>query len=179
MEYSKKINMEGAIFFSTKYGSTEQYAKWIGEASGLPVFEVHKTEVDLSKYDFLVLGSPIIYYKPIIHKWIKRNIESIEKKQIIFFSVSGASAGPKLDRWIANSLPKSFVSKMRHVALQGRQIPSELRLFDRIMLKIAGYTNKDPVAKKQELQGFDFMNISSIEPILQLIQEFQGTKVHT
>jgi len=68
---------------------------------------------------------------------------------------------------------------MRHVALQGRQIPSELRLFDRIMLKIAGYTNKDPVAKKQELQGFDFMNISSIEPILQLIQEFQGTEVHT
>lgn len=81
--------MEGAIFFSTKYGSTEQYAKWIGEASGLPVFEVHKTEVDLSKYDFLVLGSPIIYYKPIIHKWIKRNIESIEKKQIIFFSFLG------------------------------------------------------------------------------------------
>ena len=64
--------MNGAIFFSTKYGSTAQYAKWIGEATGLPVFNVKDSKADPSKYDFLILGSPVIYYKLIIHKWVKK-----------------------------------------------------------------------------------------------------------
>ena len=55
--------MKGAIFFSTKYGSTAQYANWIGEATGLPVFNVKDADADLSTYDFLILGSPILYYK--------------------------------------------------------------------------------------------------------------------
>jgi hypothetical protein len=30
--------MKGAIFFSSKYGSTGEYAIWLGLATGLPVF---------------------------------------------------------------------------------------------------------------------------------------------
>jgi len=30
--------MNGAIFYSTKYGSTAQYAQWISEATGPPAF---------------------------------------------------------------------------------------------------------------------------------------------
>ena len=52
--------MKGAIFFSSKYGSTEQYAHWIGEATGLPVFNVKDETADPGNYDFLILGSPII-----------------------------------------------------------------------------------------------------------------------
>lgn len=169
--------MNGAIFFSTRYGSTAQYAKWIGEASGLPVFNVKNAEADPAKYDFLILGSPVIYYKLIIHKWVKRHLAILNCKPIIFFSVSGAPAGPKLDGWIADSLPGDFISNVHHVVLRGRQIPEELTWYDRIMLKIAGLTNKDREAGKQETQGFDFMDKSGIEPILKLIQQFQLSEV--
>ncbi len=169
--------MTGAIFYSSKYGSTEQYANWIGEATGLPVFNVKDANIDPSKYDFLILGSPIIYYKLSIRKWVKRHLVSIDSKPIIFFSVSGAPAGPKLDGWIADSLPENFISKMNHVALRGRQIPEELTWYDRMMLKIGALTNKDPEARKQELKGFDFMDKSSIEPILKLAQQFQLSEV--
>lgn len=171
--------MNGAIFFSTKYGSTAQYANWIGEATGLPVFNVKDADADLSKYDFLLLGSPIIYYKLSIHKWVKRHLASIENKPIIFFSVSGAGAGPKLDGWISDSLSENFISKMNHVALRGRQIPEQLTWYDRIMLKIGALTNKDPEARKEELEGFDFMDKSSIEPILKLVEQFQLSEVLT
>ena len=171
--------MKGAIFFSTKYGSTAQYANWIGEATGLPVFNVKDADADLSTYDFLILGSPIIYYKLSIHKWVKRHLASIENKPIIFFSVSGAGAGPKLDGWIVDSLPENFISKMNHIALRGRQIPEQLTLYDRMMLKIGGLTNKDPQARKEELEGFDYMDKSSIEPILKLVEQFQLSEVLT
>jgi len=171
--------MTGAIFFSSKYGSTAQYAKWIGEATDLPVFNVKDANSDLSKYDFLILGSPIIYYKLSIHKWVKKHLVSLSNKPIIFFSVSGAPAGTKLDGWIANSLPENFISKMHHVALRGRQIPEQLTWYDRMMLKIGGLANKDPEARKEELEGFDYMDKSSIEPILKLVQQFQLSEVQS
>jgi menaquinone-dependent protoporphyrinogen IX oxidase len=169
--------MDGAIFFSSKYGSTAQYANWIGQATGLPVYDVKYNNTDLSEYDFLILGSPIIYYKLTIHKWVKKHLAKLADKPIIFFSVSGAGAGSRLDGWIADSLPKDFISRMHHVALRGRQIPEQLSFYDRMMLKIAGMANKDPVARKQELEGFDFMDKSSIAPILKLVGQFQLSKV--
>jgi hypothetical protein len=44
--------MKGAIFFSSKYGSTAQYANWIGEATGLPVFDVKDAKADASNCCF-------------------------------------------------------------------------------------------------------------------------------
>ena len=84
--------MKGAIFFSSKYGSTAQYAQWIAEATGLPTFDIGKARARLSEYDFLVLGSPIIYYRLIFHKWVKANLATIMNKPTILFSVSGAGA---------------------------------------------------------------------------------------
>ena len=169
--------MNGAIFFSSKYGSTEQYANWIGEATGLSVFDVKDENVDPTQYDFLVLGSPIIYYRLLIRKWVKRHLANIENKTIIFFSVSGAPAGDKLNGWIADSLPKYFISKMNHVVLRGRQIPEELTFFDRMMLKIAALANKNSKARKQEFEGFDFMDKSSIEPIVRQVKQFQQSDI--
>ena len=169
--------MKGAIFFSSKYGSTAQYANWIGQATGLPVYDVKYNNADLAKYDFLILGSPIIYYKLTIHKWVKKHLAKLADKPIIFFSVSGAGAGSKLDGWIADSLPENFISRMYHVALRGRQIPKQLSWYDWTMLKIAALANKDPVARKQEFEGFDFMDKASIAPILKLVGQFQLSKV--
>lgn len=169
--------MKGAIFFSSKYGSTAEYANWIAEASGLPVFNVKDGKADPSKYDFLILGSPIIYYKLSIHKWVKKHLSVIGDKPVIFFSVSGSGAGPKLEGWIGDSLPQSLISKMKHVALRGRQIPSELTRFDRTMLIIAGLFNPDRAAGKEELKGFDYMDKKSIEPILERIRQFEHSEV--
>ena len=51
--------MNGAIFFSSKYGGTAQYANWISERTGLPVFDTKDANADPVQYDFLVLSSPI------------------------------------------------------------------------------------------------------------------------
>ena len=165
--------MKGAIIFSTMYGSTAQYAEWIGAATGLRVFNTKDANVDLSKYDFLVIGSPIIYHKVFHRKRIRKYLAEVEKKPVLFFTVSGAPAGSKLDGWIADSLPQHLISKIHHVALRGRQNPKELRWWDRLMLIIGSMKNPDPVASKEELEGFNFMDQSSIEPIVEWVQLIQ------
>lgn len=168
------FDMTGAIFFSGKYGSTAQYANWIGEATGLPVLDVNDSNTDPSKYDFLILGSSVMIYKLTIRKWVKRNLAGIKNKPIILFTVSGAPSGPKLDAWIAESLPANLTPQMEHVALPGRMDPKEINWWARLVLKIGAWKNDDPEAKKQELEGFDFMEKSSIEPIKGLVQQFQA-----
>lgn len=168
--------MDGAIFFATKYGSTAQYAEWISAATGLPAFDVKTSKVDPLGYDFLVLGSAVIYFKPIIHQWVKRHLAGIEKKPVVLFTVSGAPAGPKLDRWIAKNLPQSLVMRMQHIALRGRQIPGELALFDRVMLSIAGLMNPDRKVAQEEMLGFDYMDKTSIGPVVERVGLLQSAK---
>lgn len=166
--------MTGAIFFSGKYGSTAQYAKWIGEATGLPVFDVNDANADPSKYDFLILGSSVIIYKLTIRKWVKRNLANIENKPVVLFTVSGAPSGPKLDAWVADSLPENLTSKMEHVALRGRLDPKKVSWWVRLVLKIGAWKNDDPEAKREELEGFDFMDKSCVAPIKGLVQQLQA-----
>ena len=168
--------MNGAIFFSGQHGSTAQYAEWIGEATGLPVFNVNDTDVDPSKYDFLVLGSSVIVYKLTIRKWVHSKLAGIKGKPIILFTVSGARAGSKLDAWIADSLPGSLVATIKHVALGGRMNPKDLSWWLRMVLRIGAWRNKNPEDKKQELEGFDFMDKTGIEPILKLVRQRQSTE---
>jgi len=165
--------LKGAIFYASRYGSTAQYAQWIAEAASLPAYDLEETDVTLAEIDFLALGSPVIYHKLMFHRWVKRNLDDILALPTVFFSVSGAGAGPKLDSWMADSLPAAFVSHATHVALPGRQDPDELSRFDRIMLIIGGLMNPDRKAAKDEMHGFDSMDKASIRPIVEKIRELQ------
>jgi menaquinone-dependent protoporphyrinogen IX oxidase len=166
--------VNGAIFFSGQYGSTAQYANWIGEATGLPVFDVKDANADPSKYEFLILGSSVIVYRLTIRKWVKANRARIENKPTILFTVSGAPAGPKLDGWVAASLPQTLLTQMEHVALRGRLNHAEISWWIRMILKMGAWMNTDPQARREELEGFDYVDKSNIEPILQLAEQLRS-----
>jgi menaquinone-dependent protoporphyrinogen IX oxidase len=163
--------MGGAIYFSGQYGSTAQYAKWIGEATGLPVFDLRSRSPNPSEYDFLILGSSVIVFKMTIRKWVEKNLLVLMSKPVILFTVSGAGPGPKLDGWINECLHERFVSHAKHVGLRGRMDPEAMSWRHRMIQIIGAWKNKDPIAKKEELEGFDFMDKSSIEPIVEWIKE--------
>tara|TARA_R110002072_G_scaffold52397_4_gene139674 strand:- start:1640 stop:2029 length:390 start_codon:yes stop_codon:yes gene_type:complete len=127
--------MNGAVLYAAKYGSTAEYADWIGEATGLPVFNVRSDNVDPESYDFLILATPVIYYKPFITDWVRENLSKLEGKPIVIVTVSGTPSGPKLDACVGDSLPADFVTNATHVALRGRQTPAELTWYDRAMLR--------------------------------------------
>lgn len=169
--------MNGAIFFSGKYGSTEQYANWIGDATGFPVFDIKDPNADPSKYEYLVLGSSIHYFKLSNRKWVSTNLPMLKGRSKILFSVSGAGPSAKLNRWVVNSLPSKLFSQMEHVALGGRLDHSKVSWWIRLMLWIGSLINPDPSASKEERYGFDHVDKDSIEPILELVRQFKQSKV--
>ena len=162
--------MNGAIFYATRYGSTGDYARWIAEATGLPAHDIDGSVTALEDYDFLVLGSPVIYHKLLFSDWVSRHLDVIMQRPVILFTVAGAPAGKKLDGWIAASLPQPLIDHARHFALRGRQNPKDLTWFDRIMLIIGGLKNRDKQAAREELHGFDYMDRDSIQPVVDFIE---------
>lgn len=166
--------MNGAIFYASRYGSTREYAQWIAEATGLPAYHVDAPDADPAAFDFLVLGSPVIYYKVIFSDWVERHLDTLQSKPIVLFTVSGAPAGERLNGWIADSMPQSLTKKMHHFALRGRQIRSDLNWYDWTMLTIVGLMNPNRQAAREERQGFDYMDRDSIQPIVDLIKDLQS-----
>ena len=173
-EQLRALGVKGAILYATKYGSTAEYADWIGEATGLPVWNVRTADVDPEEYDFLVLATPVIYYKLLITDWVQKNLPKLQGKPIVMVTVSGAPPGPKLDAWVGESLPAEFIANATHVALRGRQVPGDLTWYDRAMLIIAAWKNPDPVASQEELKGFDYMDKDSIAPVVALTNEYKS-----
>lgn len=169
--------MKGAIFFSGKYGSTEQYAKWIGEATGLPIFHINDSTADPAEYDFLILGSSILYFKLSIRKWAMGNLDKLKGRSKILFSVSGAGPSDKLNTWVAGSLPQPLYSQMKHVALGGRLDHSKISWWLRKILWVGSLFNPDPAAGREERNGFDHMDKSGIEPIVRQIKLYQQKEV--
>jgi len=165
--------MKGAIFYSGQYGSTAQYADWISAETGLPVFNVKDREADPSRYDFLVLGSSVITFNLTNKKLVARHLDDIGDKPVILFTVSGASAGEKLTGWVKSSLPESFVNQAHHVALRGRMDPGSMPWWTRLILRIGAMMNKDPQSRKDELEGFDYMERETIAPIVERIKNWQ------
>ena len=169
--------MKGAIFFSGKYGSTHEYANWIAEATGLQVFDISKSDVNPFKFDYVVLGSSIIYFRLSMKKWLYANKNFLVGKPIVLFSVSGAPAGKKLNNWVRNSIPKSLKAGIEHFSLRGRLDHSKVAWPIRLSLKIGAFFNRDPDASKDERYGFDYVDRNTIDPIVARINEIQTNAV--
>ncbi|MEL6866793.1 MAG: flavodoxin domain-containing protein [Bacteroidota bacterium] len=168
--------MNGAIFYSGKYGSTKQYAEWISEATALPVFDINKDNTDLTKFDFLVLGSSVLYFKLSNRHWVKKNFAKLNGRVKILFSVSGAGPSERLNTWVSNSYPVELLSQVEHIGLRGKLDHSKISWPVKLMLWIGSLFNSNREASKDERYGFDYMDKSSIEPIVKRIKELQAEK---
>ena len=84
--------MSGIIYYKTKYGSTEEYAKWLSEDVG---FEL-KNLADgpkIGSEQFVVIGSSLMMGKVTAASWIKKNWDKLKDKKLVFFCVGGSRIG--------------------------------------------------------------------------------------
>lgn len=170
--------MKAAIIYSGKFGSTRQYAQWLGEVTGLPVFDIRKEPPEPWFYDLLILGTSVIVGKPTISGWIKKNWHQLRGRKLLLFSVSGTAPGhPDLPIWMYRHLGEGIMGNLKYLPLRGSLKLSELPWWVRLILKVAAKVTKDPDAKKRMSVGFDHTNRNSLEPIFKWYREQTRTEV--
>lgn len=162
--------MKAAIFYTGKYGSTKQYAEWLGEATDLPVYDLNREVPDPAVYDTLILGSSIIVTAPTIKKWLFAHWEELKGKKLLLFTVSGTAPGHSdLILWLNKHLTEEMIWNMQYEPLRGRMNPKELPWHIRTLLRLASRFEKDPEARNRMKNGFDYMDRDSLIPILEWI----------
>lgn len=167
--------MKGIIIYKGKYGSTKQYAEWLGEELDLPVAPA--TEISgeqLTPYDFLILGTSVYIGKLQITKWLKKNLLFIKSKKIFLFQVAGTPPGEKEKRQAYNlsCMPGELVSQCEFYFLTGRMIRSKLSWMDRFMLKMGSRLAKDPEDRKTMLTDYDDVKKENILAIVTAVRKF-------
>ena len=168
--------MEGVVIYKSKYGATEQYARWIGSALKLPVIKAGEfVSSELSKYDFVILGSSVYIGKLFMKKWLKKNLSALLNKKVFLFVVSGTPLNQKakLDGYVAASLPREAINRTDIHFLPGRLEIKKLSGFDRFMIKMTARLSKYADAKDQMITGYDRVNQQNITDLIKSVIKFQ------
>ena len=167
--------MKGVIIFKGKYGATWQYADWLASALNVPAMKIDQvTGENLSKYDFLVIGSSVYIGKLLIKDWLKQNLASIQNKKIFLFIVCGTAPGEKdkLNKIAEDNIPGEIRNKSAVYFLHGQMIKKNLTWSDRFMLRLGSLLARNPEDRKNMWEDFNDVKKENILPLIQTIKTY-------
>ena len=159
--------MNGLIIYEKKYGSTRQYAEWLGEEMGIPVTRAVETGPgEISEAEFLIVGTPVYYGKLRIKKWLQINAEALKGKSVYLFIVCGSKNKSEHEKIVADNIPAKVKDNIKVFFLRGRLIHSRLNFIDRIAMKLRVKAEKDPVVREQMGNDLDEVKRENLEEVL-------------
>ena len=166
------------VAYESRYGSTRQYAEWIGEALKADVRRAGDVkQVDLLKYDSVVVGGYARMGRFVGAEFVARHWEALkEKKDLLIFSCSGMPTDSvRANEFFEKSFRGEIREKARYFPLPGRLgrlnfSDSVMMLFPKLFMRLSvlmgNDTYKDALAL---LKGFDRMDKSKIRPIVEAL----------
>ena len=112
--------MSGTVYYKTKYGSTEDYAKWLSEDLGFELKDIKKRP-KVGPEDIIVIGTSLMMGKVTAAGWIEKNWDRMKDKRVVLFSVGTSKTGSQERVDIMNrSLSKEMIDGMKIFHLPGR-----------------------------------------------------------
>jgi menaquinone-dependent protoporphyrinogen IX oxidase len=148
------------IVYKTKYGSTEEYAKWLAEDLGIQKINVE--EIDLNKlgnYSNIILMSCTYMTQIKIAGFLKENWDRLKAKDLLLVAVGMVPADSQASRQSFEQLPEEMQKKMDCIKIPGRIGKEKLNFFEKLILKLkSGEGDPDQVKKEHLEQVKDYIN---------------------
>ena len=93
--------MKSIVVYESRYGSTERYAKWIGEELNCKVSKIKDVSIDeLLNYDNIVFGGWLEAGKIKGIKDISKNYQKLKNKNLIIYYVGLSIINDEMQREI-------------------------------------------------------------------------------
>lgn len=173
--------MKGIILYKTQYGSTEQYAQWLSEDTGLQALPLEEANIENTKgCDFIIIGSHIKIGHIKAADWIKTHWNWLKDKKLLLYSVSGSYADRKQQREILEmSLPEDILADFEYYPLPGKLDKSKLNFLDRIIVFLGSKAVPDEEAKDRMAHGFDYVDHHHLDQLKKVVKRLmkKGAKV--
>ncbi|WP_343348587.1 flavodoxin domain-containing protein [Terrisporobacter petrolearius] len=173
--------MKSIVVYESKYGSTERYAKWIGEELDSKVSKIEDiSTVDLLNYDNIIFGGWLHAGTIKGFKNIYKDIDKFKSKNLIVFYV-GLSI---MDEKIYEEVKKNNfhdVDNIKQFYLRGAFNYNNLNISDKLMMnvfkRILKKQKEDEMDEntKGMLDAYvtpvDFTDKENIKPIIKSVKE--------
>lgn len=162
-----------AVVYQSKYGSTEQYARWIHGEVKSDLVRLNKNGVPpLESYDTIVFGGSIRMGKVEVAKMIEKYWEYFEGKKLAIFVVGAAETDdPEFQESFENSISSSVREKIAYFPLRGRSLYKQLDLLDKALMRVATLVVRDEQKKREMMTDIDGVERENIGPIVEYLKE--------
>lgn len=127
----------GIILYSSKYGATRKYAKWLSESTGFDIMQTKKASVsDIMKYDTVILGGGIYASGIAGLSFLKKNIRHIKDKKIAVFCVGASPYDEKAYNEIYTHNFKNSLSGIKCFYCRGAWDENSMSFADRTLCRM-------------------------------------------
>ncbi len=162
--------MRGVIIYRSTYGSTKQYAEWIREETGFPLFDSRDRSIPWDT-DTIVVGCPVIAFKPLLSGWIQKHSDKLRGKRVFLFTTSGADPTKKPVRdLVEKALPDRVKQGMSIFPLAGRFDFAKATRTHKIMLRLAAFLLRSEEIKHQIKNPVDGVSRANLRDLLTAIK---------
>src|SRR3989344_207432 len=163
------------IAYASRYGSTKQYANWLGESLGADVFPVEDIDPkQLENYDTVIVGGWVRIGKIMCADFVLHNWAVLKDKKVCIFSVSATKPTEDIiQEFYEKNFPGEIREKVTFFPLWGRF--TELNFIDSFLTlvpKTAFYiklflapSQKNRSVYQGLTEKFDHVERSALEPI--------------
>jgi flavodoxin len=167
------------VAYTSKYGSTKQYAEWIAEGAGTIAKQAAEvTEADITGSDIVLCGGYLRVGKIRGREFLIRHWPALQGKKVALFTVSGAPrTSSEQKTWFEANIPAEIRAHVQHFPLQGRAMNLDLLdrtilWFPKTALRLKCFFRPTPENKAatNSFKLFDGVKREYIEPILAFVK---------
>ena len=173
--------MKSIVVYESKYGSTEKYAKWIGEELNCRVSKISDVSTeDLLKYDNIIFGGWLHAGKIKGFKNIYNEREKLRNKNLVVFYVGLSVSDTKELEEVKKNNFKDMVD-IKDFYLRGAFNYKKLTTTDKIMMNVFKMILKRQKEEEMDentkgmLEAYntpvDFTQKEAIKPIVESVKE--------
>lgn len=177
--------MKCIVTYSSKYGSTQKYAKWIGEAISCEVKDIKRVHSDtLQNYDVIIHGGALYAGGVSGIKHLIKLYPAISSKKLVLFTCGLADPTSSknvehIEKGISGAVPEEMYDNMKQFHLRGGIDYSRLSLVHRMMMwmlcqtmKKKGYNNlfdEDKLMLDTYGKKIDFSDQNTIKALVDYV----------
>lgn len=173
--------MKNIVVYESRYGSTERYAKWIGEELDCRVLKINDISiVDLLNYDNIIFGGWLHAGTIKGFKNIYKDIDKFESKNLIVFYVGLSIMDDKIYEEVKKNNFKD-VKNIKQFYLRGAFNYENLNITDKLMMNMLKIILKRQKEEDMDentkgmldayVTPVDLTDKESIKPIIKSIKE--------
>ncbi len=140
--------MKTLVLYKTKYGATEQYARWLAEEIKGSLFKVDSFKDNLDNYDMVLLGSPTYMGKIQIVDFLVKNWDRLHGKKVYLFNIGMISWEEEGSRLSYEAIPQHIREKIGFLKLPGRIVVEKLKTLDKMVSRMMKAESRDMVKKE-------------------------------